>query len=118
MARTFQSFILHILFRTEQTEQEEKEKAYREHERLCKSYLPLANEVVDMFAYVSKAVPGSFVSPELVDRLAAMLDYNLKQLAGPECQNLKVEHPERYKFDPRKLFNTITDIFLNLMRAV
>ena len=80
----------HMRTRALQAEREEKEKNFKEHDRLCKSYLPLANEVVHMFSYVSKVAPGPFVAPELVDRLAAMLDYNLKQLAGPECQNLKV----------------------------
>lgn len=85
---------------------------------MCKSYLPLANEVVHMFAYVSKVAPAPFITAELVDRLAAMLNYNLSKLAGPECQNLKVEHPEKYKFEPKKLLNEITDIYLNLIKAV
>ena len=29
-----------------------------------------------------------------------------------------MEHPERYKFSPKNLLNEITDIYLNLMKAV
>lgn len=101
-----------------QGEREEKEAAFRQHDRSCKGYVPLANEVIQIFKYISDVAPGPFIVPELVDRLAAMLDYNLKQLVGPECQNLKVERPERYKFEPKRLLDDITQIYINLSKAV
>ena len=73
---------------------------------------------------------------ELRDRLAAMLNYNLTQLCGPKCRNLKVsqtfaigrfvlfftcflcfmqvEDPTKYHFDPKMLLDRITDIYLHL----
>lgn len=52
--------------------------------------------------------------PEIVDRLAAMLDYNLEALVGPKCDELKVKNPEKYKFNPRQLLSDIIQVYLNL----
>lgn len=51
---------------------------------------------------------------ELGPRLAAMLNYNLQQLCGPKCRDLKVENPEKYGFEPKKLLDQLTDIYLQL----
>ena len=67
-------------------------------------------------------VPGSREPPcsilyclqALGDRLAAMLNFNLQQLCGPKCSNLKVRHPEKYGWEPKKLLNQLTNIYLHL----
>lgn len=58
-------------------------------ERMCKSYLTLARETVDMLHYLTGHVPDPFLRPELIDRLAAMLNFNLQQLCGPKCKHFK-----------------------------
>lgn len=50
-----------------------------------RSYLTLARETVDMMHYLTKEVPDPFLRPELCDRLAAMLNFNLAQLCGQKC---------------------------------
>lgn len=55
-----------------------------------------------------------FYKPELIDRLAAMLNYNLRQLCGPKCKNLKVKNPEKYGWSPKKVLDQLTDIYLHL----
>lgn len=52
--------------------------------------------------------------PELVNRLTAMLNFNLQQLCGPKCKNLKVKTPENYGWDPRRLLKQLIDIYLRL----
>lgn len=42
-----------------------------------------------MLQYLSGEVVEPFMVNEVVDRLAAMLDYNLAQLVGPKCTELK-----------------------------
>ena len=56
-------------------------------------------------------------SQELADRLAAMLNFNLQQLCGPKCKNLKVKNPEKYGWEPKKLLNQLTDIYLHLDKS-
>ena len=50
----------------------------------------------------------------LGERLAAMLNFNLQQLCGPKCSNLKVRQPEKYGWEPKKLLNQLTDLYLHL----
>lgn len=67
-----------------------------------------------MLNYMSSEVVEPFLVNEIVDRLAAMLDYNLVQLVGPKCTELKVKNPEKYHFQPRKLLSEIIDVYLHL----
>ncbi|XP_064611043.1 ubiquitin conjugation factor E4 B-like [Liolophura sinensis] len=83
-------------------------------ERQCRSYLTLATETVDMFHYLTEKIKQPFFSPALADRLAAMLNFNLQQLCGPKCKNLKVKTPEKYFWEPKKMLNSLTDIYLHL----
>ncbi|XP_022906656.1 ubiquitin conjugation factor E4 B [Onthophagus taurus] len=83
-------------------------------ERQCRSYLTLARETVDMFHYLTMEIKEPFLRPELVDRLASMLNFNLQQLCGPKCKNFKVRNPEKYGWEPRWLLGHIVDIYLHL----
>merc|ERR1711990_1112230 len=83
-------------------------------ERQCRSYLTLARETVDMFHYLTQDIKEPFLRPELVDRLAAMLNFNLKQLSGSKCKNLKVRNSEKYNWDPKWLLSHLVDIYLHL----
>jgi hypothetical protein len=51
-----------------------------------RSYLTLAKETVDMFHYLTVDIKEPFLRPELVDRLSAMLNFNLQQLCVPKCK--------------------------------
>ncbi len=52
--------------------------------------------------------------PEIVDQLAAMLDYNLNALVGPRCNDLRVENKEKYHFNPWQLLSDVVQVYLNL----
>lgn len=67
-----------------------------------------------MLGYMSAEVVQPFMVDEIVDRLAAMLDYNLAQLVGPKCTELKVKNPQKYHFQPRQLLSELINIYLNL----
>uniref|UniRef100_A0A023F2Z1 Ubiquitin conjugation factor E4 B n=2 Tax=Triatoma infestans TaxID=30076 RepID=A0A023F2Z1_TRIIF len=83
-------------------------------ERQCRSYLTLARETVDMFHYLTVEIKEPFLRLELVERLSAMLNFNLQQLCGPKCKNLKVNTPEKYGWEPRRLLGQLVDIYLHL----
>jgi len=97
--------------------QQAKQKQLSQEERQCRSYLTLATETVDIFHYLTESIQDPFLIPELADRLAAMLDYNLQQLCGPTCNNLKVRTPEKYGWEPKKLLDQMTGIYLHLGRS-
>lgn len=83
-------------------------------ERQCKSYLTLATETVDMLHYLTLEIKEPFFQKELAHRLSVMLNYNVKQFTGAKYQNLKVRNPTKYGFDPKKLLDKITDIYIHL----
>nr|XP_015192687.1 PREDICTED: ubiquitin conjugation factor E4 B isoform X1 [Lepisosteus oculatus] len=95
-------------------QQQSRQSQLTQDERMSRSYLALATETVDMFHILTKQVQKPFLRPELGPRLAAMLNFNLQQLCGPKCRDLKVENPEKYGFEPKKLLDQLTDIYLQL----
>jgi len=95
---------------------EEREGYLRSCERQAGSYVALGNETVHMLNYMTGELVEPFLTPEIVDRLAAMLDYNLVTLVGPKRSELKVQNPEKYRFDPKQLLSELVDIYLHLAR--
>ena len=92
----------------------EKEELLAEAQNRARSYMQLANETVAMLKLFTAALADSFTMPEIVQRLADMLDYNLDAMVGPKSSQLKVERPEEYGFNPRALLGEIVDVYLNL----
>ena len=92
----------------------EREGTLRSLERHASGYTTLGRSTVDLLKIFTAETKAPFMEPEIVDRLAAMLDYNLDALAGPCCNNLNVKEREKYRFEPRKLLVDILQIYLNL----
>ncbi|KAJ2519882.1 Ubiquitin conjugation factor E4 [Coemansia sp. RSA 1939] len=96
---------------------EARDLAHRlqEAERIARSYVSLAHETVHMLAFLTRLAPKPFRAGEVVGRLAAMLNYNLKQLAGPKCSNLRVRNMAgRFAFNPRVLLSELTSVYVHL----
>ncbi|KAJ2885629.1 Ubiquitin conjugation factor E4, partial [Coemansia asiatica] len=87
----------------------------QEAERMATTYVSLAHETVHMLAFLSRLSPRSFQAIEVVGRLAAMLNYNLKLLTGPKCSSLRVrDMKERFAFNPRVLLSELTSVYIHL----
>ncbi|XP_058126689.1 ubiquitin conjugation factor E4 B [Anopheles ziemanni] len=97
-----------------QEAQQSRQRQLVQDERQCRSYLTLARETVDMFHYMTIDIKEPFLRPELIDRLSSMLNYNLHQLCGPKCNDLRVRHPHKYGWEPRRLLGQLIDIYLHL----
>lgn len=94
-----------------------KEEELHSLEGQATSYMQLANETVAMMKLFTKALSNSFTLPEIVGRLAGMLDFNLDLLVSSKSQNLRVENADKYHFNPKTLLPDLADIFLNLGKA-
>ena len=92
----------------------EREGTLHSLERQATSYTQLGNSTVDMLKIFTAETKEPFMMPEIVDRLAAMLDYNLDALVGPRCNDLRVENREKYHFTPRQLLSDVVQVYLNL----
>ena len=55
-------------------------------------------------------VTAPFLIPEMVDRLAGMLNYFLKYLTGSERRRLAIRDPEKYSFKLRELLLSIIQV--------
>ena len=76
--------------------------------------MQLTNETISMMKLFSESLSASFTMPEIVDRVAAMVDYTLDTIVGPKSANLRVEDPRKYQFHPKTLLSEFIDIYLNL----
>lgn len=92
-------------------------KHLQDLDRRAQSTCQLGNETVHMLQYLTEYIVDPFLRPEIIDRLASMLNYNLVQLVGPKCIDLKVKNPEKYQFNPRALLSDILDIYIHLAPA-
>lgn len=92
----------------------EREQLLATTERQAASYISLANETVSLLNKFTSFVPDAFVYPEVVDRLARMLNFNQVVLTGDKCNHLKVKNPDKYRFSPGSLLSMIVGIYLNL----
>lgn len=97
------------------TTRQQREEHLSSAQRSAKSYMQLTNETVAMLKLFTEALADSFTMPEIVQRLADMLDYNLDAMVGPKSSNLRVDNLQEYGFNPRALLSEITDVYLNLM---
>jgi ubiquitin conjugation factor E4 B len=95
-------------------EQQSRQRQLSNDERQCRSYLTLATETVDMFHYLTREIKEPFWKPEIIDRLTAMMNFNLKQFCGPKCNYLKVKNPEKYGWEPKRFLDQLTDLYFHL----
>ncbi|TKA55862.1 hypothetical protein B0A49_10202 [Cryomyces minteri] len=96
------------------TVRQEKEELLADHKGRAKSYMGLTTETIAMLKLFTEALADSFTMPEIVQRLADMLDYNLDALVGDKQGNLKVENPKEYNFVPQHLVADLFDVYINL----
>ncbi|KAF2759628.1 hypothetical protein EJ05DRAFT_304460 [Pseudovirgaria hyperparasitica] len=94
---------------------QEKEEALATAKGRAKSYMSLTNETVSMLKLFTEVLAESFTTPEIVQRLADMLDYNLDALTGPKSSNLRVENPQEYGWDAKTMLDEIVSVYMNLM---
>lgn len=102
------------LSQTREEDTQELHNRLKSAERQAKSSCGLSEKSLGLFNIFSKHIPSAFTMPEIVNRLAAMLDYNLESLVGSKCRELKVKDPSKYQFNPKKLLQTLATIYINL----
>lgn len=99
---------------TREEDERELRSKYASAERQAKSSCGLADKSITLFEIYTKDIPNAFVTPEIVDRLASMLDHNLGSLVGPKCGKLKVKDPQKFSFDPKRLLKSLTTVYIHL----
>uniref|UniRef100_A0A8C2YYR5 Ubiquitin conjugation factor E4 B n=1 Tax=Cyclopterus lumpus TaxID=8103 RepID=A0A8C2YYR5_CYCLU len=92
-------------------QQQSRQSQLTQDERVSRSYLALATETVEMFHILTKQVQKPFLRPVTILNGASFF---IQELGPRLCRDLKVENPEKYGFEPKKLLDQLTDIYLQL----
>lgn len=74
----------------------------------------LGQKSIDVLQLITADTMRPFTSSIMVDRMAAMLNYALRQLVGPRSRALKVQNADKYNFNPLQLARGIIFTYLNL----
>ena len=95
-------------------QKKDRDSELKQAEKTAKMDINLCNETVRLLKLLTEETSKPFARPEIVDRLAAMLNYNVNLLAGPQSQDLKVDNMQDYKWQPKLLLSDVLSIYLNL----
>ncbi|XVF16700.1 hypothetical protein REPUB_Repub10bG0054900 [Reevesia pubescens] len=98
-------------------ERQERTRLFHSQENIIRIDMKLANEDVSMLAFSSEQITAPFLLPEMVERVANMLNYFLLQLVGPQRKSLTLKDPEKYEFRPKELLKQIVHIYVHLARG-
>ncbi|KAF9626513.1 hypothetical protein IFM89_034447 [Coptis chinensis] len=88
-------------------ERQERTRQFHSQENIIRIDMKLAMEDVNMLAFTSNEITVPFLLPEMVERVANMLNYFLLQLAGPQKNSLTLKNPEKYEFKPKELLTQV-----------
>ncbi|XVF14348.1 hypothetical protein REPUB_Repub09cG0051300 [Reevesia pubescens] len=98
-------------------ERQERTRLFQSQENIIRIDMKLANKDVSMLAFTSEQITAPFLLPEMVERVANMLNYFLLQLVGPQRKSLTLKDPEKYEFRPKELLKQIVGIYVHLARG-
>ncbi|KDO72689.1 hypothetical protein CISIN_1g001583mg [Citrus sinensis] len=98
-------------------ERQERTRLFHSQENIIRIDMKLANEDVSMLAFTSEQIVAPFLLPEMIERVASMLNYFLLQLVGPQRKSLTLKDPEKYEFRPKQLLKQIVCIYVHLARG-
>lgn len=77
----------------------------------------LGRDTIHMLQCLTSRITIVFTHSTLVDRVAAMLNYFLLKLVGPDQKEFKVNNPSEYSFDPAATVLNICRIYVNLKES-
>jgi ubiquitin conjugation factor E4 B len=97
-----------------QEQREDVMSKLRAAESIVEPWTIYSREFLALLIEFTGSTRAPFVSSEIVDRLAAMLNYVLEQLAGKRSSNLKTKDLSKYGFDPKETLSQVLQIYVNL----
>ena len=96
-------------------EQRQQNEANFQHTgRLAKFHNIIGRDTINTLSWITEDIKTIFSHKTLVDRMAAMLNYFLLHLVGPQKRNFKVKDLNQYEFKPGDIVHDICRIYINL----
>jgi len=93
------------------------ERQYNHTGQLARYHNLMGGETIGVLELLTGGITAIFSHPTMADRLAAMLNYFLKTLTGPERNNFRVKNFEKYSFKPGDVVAKICQIYKNLEKC-
>jgi ubiquitin conjugation factor E4 B len=87
------------------------------NQQIIRTQFTLADANVRMMSFTSEDLPQTFLVPEMVERVGAMLNYFLQALAGEQRKQLAVKDQQKYNFRPKELLRQLLAIYVNLYKG-
>merc|ERR1711892_1307794 len=99
------------------TERAEAERGFQQMSQLARYHNLMGGETIGVMEMLTSSITAVMTHPTLSDRVAAMLNYFLKTLTGPERKSFKVANVEKYNFKPGEVVAKIAQIYLNMQHS-
>ncbi|XP_067010286.2 ubiquitin conjugation factor E4 A [Anabrus simplex] len=77
----------------------------------------LGRETIHTLEFLTSEITSIFCHPTMVERIAAMLNYFLLHLVGPNKKNFKVKDQKEYEFNPAGIVMDICKIYVHLYKS-
>lgn len=81
---------------------------------LARFYNILGRDTINILKLITSEIRSIFCHNSMVDRIAAMLNYFLLNLVGPQKEKFKVKDKKEFEFDPANTVLEICHIYINL----
>lgn len=94
-------------------ERAQKEKSLKRNEDNCRYLMNLVNETLGTIRMLTEELRDCFLTVEMADRFAAMLNGMVGQMAGPNIGQYKLKDAASLNFEPRALIVTLLSIYCN-----
>ncbi|KAG1664461.1 hypothetical protein FOA52_006307 [Chlamydomonas sp. UWO 241] len=95
-------------------EQTEMRSQHEQTSKQLRTLLVFAAGAIKLLNFTTEEITAPFLLPEMVDRLASMLNYFLKYLTGSERRKLAIKEADKLGFNPRELLKSIISVYLHL----
>ncbi len=91
----------------------QKEKTLKRNEDNCRYLMNLVTETLGTIRMLTEELRDCFLTVEMADRFAAMLNGMIGQMAGPNIGQYKLKDAASLNFEPRALIVTLLSIYCN-----
>ena len=98
-------------------ERTNRESEYMHVGRLARYHNIMGLDNIKMLDTLTNDITAVFTHSTMVDRIAAMLNYFLKTLVGPERKSLKVQNLEEFAFKPADIVKFICKIYTHYAKC-
>ena len=100
-----------------EAERTEAERGFQHMSMLARYHNIMGIETISVLELLTTSITQVITHPTMADRLAAMLNYFLKTLTGPDRKSFKVSNLEKYSFKPGEVVEKISQIYINLSHS-